>query len=161
MTRDGAIHSVGLRDEPGGIEAQVGDETFMVEVVRQRGSDLTLRFGTLLERFLVETSGATIQVQWRGTQYLVRRQDGLSVDQLGRSGVAAHGNANLEAPMSGTIIKVLVEEGQTVAAGEALIVLEAMKMEHTITAPNAGTIGRIHFRAGQLAPGGAVLVEMR
>jgi 3-methylcrotonyl-CoA carboxylase alpha subunit len=74
--------------------------------------------------------------------------------------VSAHGTANLEAPMSGTIVKVLVEEGQAVAAGEALMVLEAMKMEHTITAPSAGTVSRIHFRAGQLAPGGAMLIEI-
>lgn len=160
-SRDGALHTVGLRDRPGGIEAQVDEEAFIVVVAAQRGSDITLRFGTRSERFLVETIGATIQIQWRGTQYLIRRQDGLSIDQLGGSGATAHGNANLEAPMSGTIIKVLIEEGQAVAAGEALIVLEAMKMEHTITAPNAGTIGRIHVRPGQLAPGGAVLVEMR
>jgi 3-methylcrotonyl-CoA carboxylase alpha subunit len=159
--RDGTIHTVGLRDDPHDIEAQIDEEPHRVEVISHHGSTLTLRLDSHQERFLVDTSGATIQVQWRGTQYVLRRQDGLSVDQLGGSGASVHGNANLEAPMSGTIIKVLVEEGQAVVAGESLVVLEAMKMEHTITAPDAGTIGRIHFRSGQLAPGGAVLVEMR
>ena len=62
--------------------------------------------------------------------------------------------------MSGTVVKLLVEEGQRVAAGEALVVLEAMKMEHTIAAPHAGIVGRVHYRAGDLVAGGALLVEL-
>jgi 3-methylcrotonyl-CoA carboxylase alpha subunit len=139
---------------------RIDEESFMVEIVAQPAGDLVLRFGPRIERFLIGMAGAAIRVQWRGTAYQLHRQDAVSVDDLGDSAVSAHGTANLEAPMSGTIVKVLVEEGQAVAAGEALMVLEAMKMEHTITAPSAGTVSRIHFRAGQLAPGGAMLIEI-
>ena len=52
------------------------------------------------------------------------------------------------APMSGTVVAVLVKPGETVSKGAALLILEAMKMEHTITAPAAGTVSAVNYRAG-------------
>ncbi|MGE0866965.1 MAG: biotin carboxylase N-terminal domain-containing protein [Kofleriaceae bacterium] len=54
----------------------------------------------------------------------------------------------LTAPMPGKVVKVLVELGQSVAAGTALVVLEAMKMEHTVRADGAGVVGAIHVAVG-------------
>ncbi len=56
----------------------------------------------------------------------------------------------LTAPMPGTVVKVLVEPGSHVVKGAALMVLEAMKMEHTITAPGNGIVSAIHFKEGDL-----------
>ena len=54
----------------------------------------------------------------------------------------------LTAPMPGKVVKVLVSEGQAVVAGAALVVLEAMKMEHTVRAADAGTVRAIHVAVG-------------
>ena len=54
----------------------------------------------------------------------------------------------LVAPMPGKVVKVLVTEGQEVAAGAALVVLEAMKMEHTVRAADAGTVQALHVAVG-------------
>jgi 3-methylcrotonyl-CoA carboxylase alpha subunit len=63
--------------------------------------------------------------------------------------LAARGVAGgLTAPMPGKVVKVLVTAGQEVAAGAALVVLEAMKMEHTVRAAEAGTVRAIHVAAG-------------
>jgi acetyl-CoA/propionyl-CoA carboxylase, biotin carboxylase, biotin carboxyl carrier protein len=70
-------------------------------------------------------------------------------------GVAAGGD--IVAPMQGTILKVLVAEGATVEAGEALMVLEAMKMETTIAAPSAGTVAKIEVTQGQSVAAGQSL----
>ena len=59
--------------------------------------------------------------------------------QRGKTGGAASGDS-LTTPMQGTIVKVEVTEGQTVAAGDLIVVLEAMKMEQPLTAHKAGTI---------------------
>lgn len=67
---------------------------------------------------------------------------------------------DLTAPMPGQVVKVLVKEGQRVAAGETLMVLEAMKMEHLILAPQEGTIKKIFYRAGDRVSGGETLVEV-
>jgi biotin carboxyl carrier protein len=54
----------------------------------------------------------------------------------------------LVAPMPARVTKVLVAEGDTVAAGATLLVLEAMKMEHAVKAPDAGTVTRLAVAAG-------------
>ncbi len=68
-------------------------------------------------------------------------------------------NAGLSAPMNGTIVALLVEPGSEVAAGTALLVIEAMKMEHTIRAPEDGKVEAFYYAAGDLVDGGAELME--
>jgi acetyl-CoA/propionyl-CoA carboxylase biotin carboxyl carrier protein len=72
--------------------------------------------------------------------------------------VGATGSGRLTAPMQGTILKVLVEEGDEVAAGDPLMVLEAMKMETTIAAPKDGTVTLIGVEQGGTTVAGQVLV---
>jgi len=63
------------------------------------------------------------------------------------------------APMNGTIVAVMVEAGQSVKKGEALLIMEAMKMEHNITAPADGKVVSFFYQAGELVDGGATLLE--
>ncbi len=67
--------------------------------------------------------------------------------------------AQLAAPMNGTIVALLATEGAEVAEGEPLLVMEAMKMEHTIRAPAAGVLHRFRCAPGDLVDGGAELVD--
>jgi acetyl/propionyl-CoA carboxylase alpha subunit len=64
------------------------------------------------------------------------------------------------APMPGTVIKVLVAEGERVAARQPLVVLEAMKMETPLVSPYDAVVRRVHASEGELVAGGAVLVEL-
>jgi len=77
-----------------------------------------------------------------------------------KSGSAASGDA-VAAPMQGTIVKVAVEEGQTVAAGDLVVVLEAMKMEQPLTAHKAGTVTGLAAEVGATVPSGTVLLEIK
>ena len=71
------------------------------------------------------------------------------------------GGANVvRAPMPGTMIEVLVGVGDEVEAGQTLAVMEAMKMEHLLTAPNAGVVAAIHTAAGASVDEDAVLIEL-
>ena len=67
---------------------------------------------------------------------------------------------SLLAPMPGSVIAVHVEEGASVEAGDTLLVLEAMKMEHGIRAPHSGVVRAIHFGVGERVGEGAVLAEV-
>ncbi|MGH9440876.1 MAG: acetyl-CoA carboxylase biotin carboxyl carrier protein subunit [Thermoanaerobaculia bacterium] len=67
--------------------------------------------------------------------------------------------AGLRAPMPGKVLRVLVAEGDEVARGNTLLILEAMKMEHEIKAPAGGRIARIPFAEGDQVEAGAKLVE--
>lgn len=66
----------------------------------------------------------------------------------------------MAAPMPGKVLKILVSEGQAVAAGDPLIVLEAMKMETTLFAEGAAVIRKIRVEANQMVDHGAVLLEL-
>ena len=67
---------------------------------------------------------------------------------------------NLISPMPGTIIEVMTAEGQQVSKGDTLLVLEAMKIEHTIVAPHDGTVQALHYRAGDMVEEGVELLVL-
>lgn len=73
---------------------------------------------------------------------------------------APAGAQSVEAPMPGNIWKVLVKEGDQVEEGQALIILEAMKMENEISAPAAGTVAKVHVDEGASVDSGDVLVSL-
>ncbi len=75
-------------------------------------------------------------------------------------GAAASGDA-VTAPMQGTVVKVAVEEGQEVAAGDLVVVLEAMKMENPVTAHKDGTVTGLAVEPGAAITQGTVLAEIK
>jgi len=78
----------------------------------------------------------------------------------GKGGSAASGDA-VTAPMQGTIIKVAVSDGDTVSAGDLIVVLEAMKMENPVTAPKGGTVTGLAAEQGSSVSQGTVLCEIK
>jgi len=78
----------------------------------------------------------------------------------GKSSSAASGDA-VTAPMQGTIVKIAVEEGQEVAEGDLVLVLEAMKMEQPINAHKAGTVTGLSASAGETVNSGTVICELK
>jgi acetyl-CoA/propionyl-CoA carboxylase, biotin carboxylase, biotin carboxyl carrier protein len=79
----------------------------------------------------------------------------------GGGGATVGGGDALASPMQGTIVKVVVEEGQQVAEGELVVVLEAMKMEQPINAHKAGTVTGLTAEVGATVANGAVLCEIK
>jgi pyruvate carboxylase subunit B len=77
------------------------------------------------------------------------------------AGKAPSGGGAVKAPMPGLVVKVLVEAGATVAAGQGLVVLEAMKMENEIKAMAPGVVDSVAVKAGQAVEKGAPLVVLR
>ena len=74
--------------------------------------------------------------------------------------IAPPAGGSLAAPMPGTVLRVLVAPGDRVAAGQTLVLLEAMKMELAVAAPGDGTVAAVHVEPGQLVQGGAALAEI-
>lgn len=98
------------------------------------------------DTFHVFTQGMSEVFEWRNL--------------LAHAGDAEHGGGRLTAPMPGKVIAVLVEAGQPVEAGTPLIVMEAMKMEHTIGAPSAGVVAEVLYDVGDQVADGAQLLVM-
>jgi acetyl/propionyl-CoA carboxylase alpha subunit len=78
----------------------------------------------------------------------------------GAHGTGGHEQSKIVAPMPGTVIRVLVEPGATVAARQPLVVLEAMKMETPLVSPFEATVRAVHVGEGDRVAGGVVLVEL-
>lgn len=75
-----------------------------------------------------------------------------------QSGGAGGGSGQIAVPMQGTIVKVLVAEGDSVEVGDTVVVLEAMKMENNVTADKAGTVSEVKVVTGDSVSGGDVVV---
>ncbi len=137
----------------------VGEHAADVRVVAWRDQNLTLGVDDTHVRLSVVRGADSIMVARNGHSYRLQRAQPLSIDAVG-GGQVVGGQSNLQAPMPGTIVKVLVQAGSAVVANQPLLVMEAMKMEHTIVAPYAGVVTAVHFSAGQLVPGGATVIEL-
>jgi acetyl/propionyl-CoA carboxylase alpha subunit len=105
-----------------------------------------------IERTHVVVVDDTVYVA-RGRYAFGVRPRFVSPDEAGRAGSTV-------APMPGRIINVLIEVGDSVAAGQPLLTLEAMKMEHQITSPHAGTVTEVFVQAGQQLNSGQPLVTV-
>lgn len=85
----------------------------------------------------------------------------LCIERIEPGATQDQGDASLSAPMPGKILQVLVKEGQKVESGQPLMILEAMKMEHRITASEEGIVNSIFFSEGDQVQQGIPLLEMR
>jgi 3-methylcrotonyl-CoA carboxylase alpha subunit len=100
--------------------------------------------------------GPALFIEWQGELREVRK-----VDPIAEAEASHSHQGGLTAPMNGSIVRVLVEVGQAVEAGTALVVLEAMKMEHSIRAPHAGIVKALYCSEGELVSEGNALVELK
>ncbi len=115
-----------------------------------------------------ETSGKSareVEVEVNGKLFRVRvyseeQADGKPQRRGGGARRSAASEGTVAAPMQGTIVKVLVEEGQEVEADEPVCVLEAMKMESEIRAGSEGTVSEVHVGTGQAVRAGEPLVTL-
>ncbi len=76
------------------------------------------------------------------------------------SSLVQNAETDARAPMPGTVIRLSVKEGDSVEEGQVLAILEAMKMEHTLKAPRAGIVSKIHATVGGTVDAGALVVQL-
>ncbi|MFD0669466.1 acetyl/propionyl/methylcrotonyl-CoA carboxylase subunit alpha [Ramlibacter sp. MAHUQ-53] len=119
------------------------------------GDDIDLRFAGWRERVSVYAQGETDHVfAARGAAAIV------SLDLLAHAGEGQSEGGRLTAPMPGKVISFAVKAGDTVAKGQPLAVMEAMKMEHTIAAPADGTVAEVLYAPGDQVAEGAELLKL-
>ena len=123
--------------------AQLQNEQLLIEHRGVRRAHLAVR------------SESTLYLRWDGEMHAVSLFDPIAAVEANQS----H-QGGLTAPMNGSIVRVLVEVGQPVEAGTQLVVLEAMKMEHSIRAPQAGVVKALFCQEGEMVAEGCALVEL-
>jgi biotin carboxyl carrier protein len=99
-----------------------------------------------------------------GDEFWVQTEDcvtcATALPRLPRKTAVSATTGSLRAPMPGSVITVLVRQGQSVAEGEPLLKLEAMKMEYIIRAPGAGVVAEIFYAPGDSVPADAQLLRL-
>ena len=104
------------------------------------------------------------RVDWQGEVAHVFTPQGATritlIDPLAHAGEAAQEGGRLTAPMPGKVVSFAVKVGDTVKAGQALAVMEAMKMEHTIHAPKEGVVAELLYAPGDQVADGAELLKL-
>jgi acetyl-CoA/propionyl-CoA carboxylase biotin carboxyl carrier protein len=109
------------------------------------GADLLLRYGGRTTRYVHAADGETTWLSRNGHAWAL----GLERAAPLRSGGAGVADATVRSPMPGTVLAVHVTEGGQVTAGQPLLIVEAMKMEHVVTAPADGVVTQLTARVGQ------------
>jgi 3-methylcrotonyl-CoA carboxylase alpha subunit len=136
-------------------DLQIGDRRLHAAARFAADSATTLTVDGAQSRALVLDHGDDIAVFIDGASWRLARVDPLAPP----AGADAHAG-RLSAPMPGRVVQLLVGAGDTVSQGQALIVIEAMKMEHTIAAPRDGRIEAVRYAIGDLVEEGAELVTL-
>ena len=151
--QDEEEHIATLRHEADGYAVSANGQTFAARASLQG------------QRLRATLDGAAIHatVARRGSQrVLFENGERLAmewVDPYAYAEQGAHGETHLKAPMPGRVVALLAEIGKKVAKGSPLLILEAMKMEHTITAPGDGVVQDFYFAAGEQVNDGDELVD--
>ncbi len=144
----GAPVDVAARGRPHDAEVRIGDGPPLRASLRSSapGQWLTVTLDGRRRRYRCAGDGDVVWLERDGAAWALREQDELAAARHPDEAAAA---GPLVAPMPGTVTVVNVARGDTVTAGQTLLVVEAMKMEHPITAPVDGIVAALHVSAGQ------------
>ena len=119
------------------------------------GGDLTATLDGRRLRVTMVRQGDVITILHQGAQYRIEH-----MDPARRADSESDAAGGLTAPMPGRVTLVSVSEGDSVQRGDTLLILEAMKMEHSIIAPADGVVERLHYGQGDLVDEGAELLVL-
>lgn len=145
----------------GRLQARHGQRTLAIDFeMIGDGSAFSLLVGDRVADVIVESDKRGLSVQIQGERYRVDVED--EHERAARSvrPAVAGGRQTIVAAMPGAVAEVLVEVGQTVEAGQSLLVLEAMKMQNPVPAEAAGKVVRVNVIAGASVAAGDLLVEI-
>ncbi|HEV3468292.1 MAG TPA: biotin/lipoyl-containing protein [Pyrinomonadaceae bacterium] len=149
-----------VRREGARVSAEVGGRRYELEAhAFGEGEFLLLHEGRVYEcRAAAAGAAGTIEVHVGGRAYEVALSDPKRL--RGARSAAAHdaGRAQIVAQMPGRVVRVMVEPGQEVEAGQPVVVVEAMKMQNEMKSPKAGAVVELRARAGATVNAGDVLV---
>jgi geranyl-CoA carboxylase alpha subunit len=152
-----AVHAMEvLRRRDGDYLVRLDGAGHLFELERRDEGELAFRAGGRQARLAVLRDGDRLFLQLDGVELTVRDLTYALPDRAGQGG----GDGRLRAAMTGRVVAVSVSAGETVSAGQPLVTLEAMKMEHVHVAPVAGVVRAVHVDAGAQVSAGHVVAEI-
>jgi acetyl-CoA/propionyl-CoA carboxylase biotin carboxyl carrier protein len=130
------------------------ENEFVNEIPAYAAEALETQTKAAAEKLVAEVNGKRFEILVHAPEPVVKRHRAKQASSSGASG------DGLSSPMQGTVVKIAVEEGQSVEAGDLIIVLEAMKMEQPLNAHKSGVIKNLKAVVGETVSSGTVLCEI-
>ena len=146
-------YKVGVTYQAGGWQLDLNGMQVPLTLNRVDGAELSVTLGEVSVQGAVRRDGEQFHVFSGGRHFVLHY-----ADPLAHAGETEAAGGRLTAPMPGKVVAVLVKSGQTVNKGDALVIMEAMKMEHTIAAPSDGTVDELLYAVGDQVADGAPLL---
>jgi biotin carboxyl carrier protein len=129
-----------------------------LDVAKTSSGSLSILVGGAAYEATITEDEKSLNVQCEGQEFRVELRDPRAWRRAGIGTLEAEGRQQVRAPMPGKVVRVLVAQGDTVEAGQGLVVVEAMKMQNEIRAPKSGVIERVSAQEGQAVGAGETLV---
>ena len=157
LALNGADHALRLTERaPGRFEIAVAGKLHELQAVAVDAHQARCIIDGVMQRAVFHRDGAQLWLAHDGQAHAVEDRTYASAARRGETG----GDGRVRAAMNGRVVAVLVAPGQAVQAGQAVLTLEAMKMEHAHHAPVAGVVATLHAAAGEQVAAGRVVVEI-
>ncbi len=155
----GREHEVDLTTLPNGsVQASVGGRPVELDVVALADRELSVRVGPKVLDLTIEGSPPQLGVVASGTRTYVNVESERN-RVAGRAGGGATAKSrDVKAPMPGRVIKVFVAEGDSVEAGQPVVIVEAMKMENEVKAKGAGVVAKVMVQVGATVEANATMI---
>jgi pyruvate carboxylase subunit B len=162
VTVKGNEHVVEIAEGPDGIELTLDGRPVEADLIPlQAGGLHSLLLDGHSREMVLEREGDRVFVSLDGERIEARVQDEVSRALSAIGGAKLSGNAEVIAPMPGIVVEVRVKPGDVVTAGQAVVVMEAMKMQNELTTEADGTVESVAVEPGQSVAGGAVLLVVK
>ncbi len=144
------------------VDVDVLEENASFVLFNFEGVEYKVKLNSLQDgKMVLNLNGRNRPVVLEDTTYVVNGEEfEVSSPKRSRKKSKALDHGQMTSPMPGKILKIIAKVGQEVVAGDPILVMEAMKMEHTIKASKSGKIEKIHFKEGDQVSGGVELVKL-
>ncbi|MDO9184177.1 MAG: biotin/lipoyl-containing protein [Bacteriovorax sp.] len=145
------------------VDVDIVEETTSFILFNFEGEEYSVNLGALKDgKMVLNMKGKNRPVIIADTHYVVDGQEFvIDAPKRNRRQTKSVDHGQMKSPMPGKILKILVKVGDDVVLGTPILIMEAMKMEHTIKASKTGVIEKIHFKEGDQVAGGVELVNVK
>lgn len=150
------IHKIDVEKNEDGFKIKYLDKTFDVIAEELKPGYFQMKLNNNIYRFFVSTEGEKRFVFINGDIFRINKLKVLprEAKKEGKD------KGDLKSPISGKVIRVLVEVGENIKENQPLMIIEAMKMEHQVRAPFPGQVKKINFKEGQQVDVGELLMDV-
>ncbi|HMT08946.1 MAG TPA: biotin/lipoyl-binding protein [Pyrinomonadaceae bacterium] len=157
---DGTKHEVDIKRDGGKVNAAVDGREYSLDVSQPEPGLYVLRDGAAKHVAHVTTKPEVSLVSINGRAVEVALSDPKRLRGSGSDHEHGDGLAEIKTAMPGKVVRILVAEGDTVAKGDGVIVVEAMKMQNEMKSPKDGTVAAIKVAEGDTVEAGALLLTI-